>query len=115
MPNDGPAPPLPGPHQWAGREETEAGGPPAMLEGEDDGGTSVPDPKLDADPAPPPTGPHQGPGLEEVANGPPETFRPTALLSMLGLTYGPSAARARSAGPHFNTSAAVPALPFREA
>jgi len=55
MPSDGPDPPLPGPHQRAGREETEADGPPATLEGEDDGGTSLSDPTLDASPALPPT------------------------------------------------------------
>jgi len=61
MPSDGRAPPLPGPHQRAGREETEANGPPATLEGEDDGGTSLSDPTLEAGPAPKPPGPNRGP------------------------------------------------------
>jgi len=100
-PNNGPAP-------------TEPGGPPATLEGEDDGRTSPPDPTLDTDPAPPLPGPYQGPGREAVADDTHETFRPTALLSMLGLTYGSSAAPDSSAGPQSTTPAAVPALPFRE-
>jgi len=55
MPNNGPAP-------------TEAGGPPAALEGEDDGRTSLPDPTLDTYPAPPLPGPYQGPVRKAVAD-----------------------------------------------
>jgi len=72
MPSDGPATPLPGPHQRAGREETESGGPPATLEGEGDGGTSLSDPTLDAGPAPPPPGLNQGPGRAAEAADPPD-------------------------------------------
>jgi len=91
MPSDGPAPPLPGPHQRAGREETEADVPPATLGGgADDGSTSLSDPTLDAGPAPPPPGPIRGPGRAAEAADPPDVVVDFAIPSPRNATGAPA-------------------------
>jgi len=90
MPNDGPAPPVPGPHKRAGREETEAGGPPATLGGADDGSTSPSDPTLDAGPAPPPPGHIRGPGRAAEAADPPDKVVDFSIPSPRNPTGAPA-------------------------